>query len=202
MALAEAILVCLTERPMTGYELAKTFDSSLGFFWRASHQQIYRQLQQLRADRLVDSKDVIQTDRPNKTIYTISKKGIDHVRAWSRDLSDRPPVRDNMLLKLYALDKVDLEALGTEIANRLDKHRARLAVYERIMAKRYSGRELGLRESGRLLGLKVGLMTEHGYISWCEDALTRLRKFKVDVRPPGRSRPPKAVPARTGRSIA
>ena len=202
MALAEAILVCLTERPMTGYELAKTFDSSLGFFWRASHQQIYRQLQQLRADRLVDSKDVIQTDRPNKTIYTISKKGIDHVRAWSRDLSDRPPVRDNMLLKLYALDKVDLEALGTEIANRLDKHRARLAVYERILAKRYSGRELGLRESGRLLGLKVGLMTEHGYISWCEDALTRLRKFKVDVRPPARSRPPKAVPARTGRSIA
>ena len=202
MALAEAILVCLTERPMTGYELAKTFDSSLGFFWRASHQQIYRQLQQLRADRLVDSKDVIQTDRPNKTIYTISKKGIDHVRAWSRDLSDRPPVRDNMLLKLYALDKVDLEALGTEIANRLDKHRARLAVYERIMAKRYSGRQLGLRESGRLLGLKVGLMTEHGYISWCEDALSQLRKFKVDTRPPGRSRPPKAVAARTGRSIA
>jgi DNA-binding PadR family transcriptional regulator len=202
MALAEAILVCLTERPMTGYELAKTFDSSLGFFWRASHQQIYRQLQQLRADRLVDSKDVIQTDRPNKTIYTISKKGIDHVRAWSRDLSDRPPVRDNMLLKLYALDKVDLEALGTEIANRLDKHRARLAVYERILAKRYSGRQLGLRESGRLLGLKVGLMTEHGYISWCEDALSQLHKLKVDTRPLGRTRPPKAVAARTGRSIA
>ena len=49
MALADAILVCLTERPMTGYELAKTFDSSMGFFWRASHQQIYRELQQLRA---------------------------------------------------------------------------------------------------------------------------------------------------------
>ena len=112
MALAEAILVCLTERPMTGYELAKTFDSSIGFFWRASHQQIYRELQQLRAERLVDSKDVIQTDRPNKTIYTISKKGLDHIRSWSRDLSDRPPVRDNMLLKLYALDKIDLERSG------------------------------------------------------------------------------------------
>ena len=102
MALGDAILACLTERPMTGYELAKTFDSSIGFFWRASHQQIYRELQQLRAQRLVDSKDVIQTERPNKTVYTITKKGLDHVRAWSRELSDRPPVRDNMLLKLYA----------------------------------------------------------------------------------------------------
>ena len=178
MALAEAILVCLTERPMTGYELAKTFDSSIGFFWRASHQQIYRELQQLRAERLVDSKDVIQTDRPNKTVYTISKNGLDRIRAWSRDLSDRPPVRDNMLLKLYALDRIDLEALATEIADRLVKHSARLAIYERIMAKRYSGRQLGVRETGRLLGLRVGLMTERGYVAWCEEALTTIASIQ------------------------
>jgi DNA-binding PadR family transcriptional regulator len=178
MALGEAILVSLTEHPMTGYELAKTFDSSIGFFWRASHQQIYRELQQLRAKGLVDSKDVIQTDRPNKTIYTITKRGFDHIRAWSRDLSDRPPVRDNMLLKLYALDRIDLEALATEIKNRLDKHRARLAVYTRIMAQRYSNRQLGLRETGRLLGLRVGLMTERGYVSWCEEALTAIASMQ------------------------
>ena len=28
MALGDAILACLTERPMTGYELAKTFDAT------------------------------------------------------------------------------------------------------------------------------------------------------------------------------
>jgi DNA-binding PadR family transcriptional regulator len=178
MALADAILVCLTERPMTGYELAKTFDSSIGFFWRASHQQIYRELQQLRGKGLVDSKDVIQTDRPNKTIYTITKKGLDHIHAWSRDLNDRPPVRDNMLLKLYALDRIDLDALAIEITNRLDKHRARLAIYNGIMAKRYSNRQLGVRETGRLLGLRVGLMTELGYVSWCEQALTAIASIR------------------------
>jgi DNA-binding PadR family transcriptional regulator len=178
VALADAILVCLTERPMTGYELAKTFDSSIGFFWRASHQQIYRELQQLLGHGLVDGRDVIQADRPNKTIYTITKKGLAHVRAWSRDLTDRPPVRDNMLLKLYALDKIDLGALATEITNRLDKHRARLVIYSRIMAQRYSNRQLGLRETGRLLGLQVGLMTERGYVSWCEEALTALASMQ------------------------
>lgn len=174
MALAEAILVCLTERPMTGYELAKTFDSSIGFFWRASHQQIYRQLQVLRAERFVDSRDVIQTDRPNKTVYTITKQGFERIQSWSRELSDRPPVRDNMLLKLYALDKIDLAALATEIGARLHKHKARLAVYERILEKRYSGRHLSKRETGRLLGLKVGLMAERGYVAWCEEALAAI----------------------------
>lgn len=178
MALAEAILVCLTERPMTGYELAKTFDSSIGFFWRASHQQIYRELQQLRAQRLVDSKDVIQTERPNKTIYTISRKGLDHIRSWSRELTDRPPVRDDMLLKLYALDRIDLEALAAEIGGRLAKHRVRLVLYERILAQRYSAKRLGVRETGRLLGLKVGLMAERGYVAWCEEALTTIASIQ------------------------
>ncbi|KAB2913992.1 MAG: PadR family transcriptional regulator [Hyphomicrobiaceae bacterium] len=178
MALAEAILVCLTERPMTGYELAKMFDSSVGFFWRARHQQIYRELQQLRADRLVDCEDVIQSGRPNKTIYTITDAGLDRIEVWSRELSERPPVRDNMLVKLYALDRVDLDALATEIANRLAKHRARLAIYERILAKRYSGREMGVRETGWLLGLRVGLMTERGYVSWCKEALEAIASIR------------------------
>ena len=34
VALGDAILACLTERPMTGYELAKTFDNSIGFSGR------------------------------------------------------------------------------------------------------------------------------------------------------------------------
>lgn len=182
MALGEAILVCLTERPMTGYELAKTFDSSIGFFWRASHQQIYRELQRLRDDGLVDSREVIQSGRPNKTVHRIGRKGLDHVRRWSRDLGERPPVRDNMLLKLYALDRIDLAALGTEIADRLLKHRARLAIYERILARNYAGRALTPRETGRLLGLKVGLMTERGYVQWCEEALVALEDIQGPVK--------------------
>lgn len=191
MALSEAILICLTEHPMTGYELAKTFDRSIGFFWRASHQQIYRELQGLRETRLVDSKEVIQAGRPNKTIYTITKAGLGHVEEWSRELSDRPPVRDNMLLKLYALDRIDLAALSAEIAGRLDKHRLRLEVYELILAKRYAARSLGVRETGRLLGLKVGLMTERGYIAWCEEALTAIAAIgerATPARPRSRKR--------------
>lgn len=184
MALAEAIMVCLTERPMTGYELAKTFDASIGFFWRASHQQIYRELPQLSAQGLVTSRDVIQTGKPNKTIYSITRNGLDRLQSWSRELGERPPVRDNMLLKLYALDRIDLEALATEIANRLDKHRARLAIYDRFMATRYANRTLGVRDVGRLLGLKVGLMTERGYVAWCEEALATIASMqKLSVGP-------------------
>lgn len=72
MALGDAILACLTERPMTGYELAKTFDSSIGFFWKADHQQIYRELSKLRDRGYIQGREVVQSGKPNKLIYTLT----------------------------------------------------------------------------------------------------------------------------------
>jgi len=42
MPLDHALLVALSERPASGLELARRFDRSIGYFWHASHQQIYR----------------------------------------------------------------------------------------------------------------------------------------------------------------
>ena len=74
MALGDAILACLTERPMTGYELAKTFDASIGFFWKANHQQIYRELTRLRDSlRRVNGlpADSVPNDRFDSELVTL-----------------------------------------------------------------------------------------------------------------------------------
>jgi len=189
MALAEAILVCLTERPMTGYELAKTFDTSIGYFWRAAHQQIYRELQGLRRAGHVDSEDVIQTGRPNKTVYAINAAGLERLQAWSREAAERPPVRDDLFVKLYALDCVDLAALHAKVRDRLLMHRARLALYERIEAKKFPRPVKDLRRTGLRLGLQIGLIAELSNIAWCELALETLA---AHLPPPARPRRQKA----------
>ena len=50
MALEHAILVSLAERASTGYELARRFDKSIGQFWTATHQQVYKVLARMEAD--------------------------------------------------------------------------------------------------------------------------------------------------------
>ncbi|MGO1633593.1 MAG: PadR family transcriptional regulator, partial [Corynebacterium variabile] len=47
MALDHAIMISLAERPGTGYELSRQFSTSLGHFWPATRQQIYRTLSRL-----------------------------------------------------------------------------------------------------------------------------------------------------------
>ena len=84
MALGDAILACLTERPMTGYELAKTFDNSIGFFWKADHQQIYRELTKLRDRGHIQGREVVQSGKPNKLVYTLTPEGRRRAQALGR----------------------------------------------------------------------------------------------------------------------
>jgi len=141
MALAEAILVCLTERPMSGYDLAKNFDASIGFFWRASHQQIYRELGRLREKGFVISEEVSQDGKPNRIIHTLTPEGKKALRAWSTKPAKHPSIKDDMLVKFYALENMDIDALKDQLTIRMDQHQTKLSKYNRIKQRFYDGKK-------------------------------------------------------------
>jgi DNA-binding PadR family transcriptional regulator len=175
VALGDAILVCLTERPMTGYELAKTFDSSIGFFWKADHQQIYRELTRLRERGHVQAREVVQTGKPNKLVYTLTTEGKAALRHWAARPSSPPSIKDDMLVRLCALEAIDIEPMRADLMGRLEHHRDRLARYERVLKKRFPNGAESLDDTGKLLALHLGLRHEHAVVEWCEQALQTLQ---------------------------
>jgi DNA-binding PadR family transcriptional regulator len=180
MSLAHAILVCIADEPMTGYELAKRFDHSVGFFWRANHQQIYRELRLLGEKAWVLGKTVAQESRPNKTIYAITEQGRAELYSWSGFEADLPSIKEEFLLKFYALDRVDIDALTIQVVKRGQQHRERLALYEKILERHYQNEAtLSRVAKGKLMGLKAGLMTERGWLAWCKDALLMLKTLET-----------------------
>ena len=190
MALGDAILACLTERPMTGYELAKTFDSSIGFFWKADHQQIYRELSKLRGRGYIQGREVVQSGKPNKLVYTLTDEGRTALRHWAARPSTPASTKDDLLVRLHALDSVDIEPLRADLMARLEHHRDRHATYQRILDKRFpNGAAAGLADTGNLLLLRLGARHEQMVAEFCEEALdalsasgnvTQLEKAKHD----------------------
>ena len=174
MALGDAILACLTERPMTGYELAKTFDNSIGFFWKADHQQIYRELTKLRDRGHIQGREVVQSGKPNKLVYTLTPEGRAALRHWAARPSVPASIKDDLLVRLYALDSVDVEPLRTDLMARLEHHRDRFARYERLLNKRFPDGTAPPADVGKLLGLRIGLAHERAVAEWCEEAIEAL----------------------------
>jgi DNA-binding PadR family transcriptional regulator len=174
MALGDAILACLTEGPMTGYELAKTFDSSIGFFWKTDHQQIYRELSRLRERGHIQGREVVQTGKPNKLVYTLTPDGRAAFRHWAARPSTPASIKDDLLIRLYALEAVDIEPLRADLMARLEHHRDRYERYERIVKKRFPHGTAAPADMGKLLNLRIGLRHERMVAEWCEEAITAL----------------------------
>src|SRR5215475_14443283 len=173
--LADAILACLTEHPMTGYELAKTFDSSIGFFWKADHQQIYRELSKLRDRGYIQGREVVQSGKPNKLVYTLTAEGRTALRHWAARPSTPASIKDDLLVRLHALDSVEIEPLRADLMARLEHHRDRHERYERILKKRFPGGTASqAADIGNLLLLRLGARHERMVTEFCEEALEAL----------------------------
>lgn len=175
MALSHAILVSLLDRPQTGYDLGKRFEKTVGFFWEASNQQIYQELHKMAKAGWVAGETVAQSDRPNRIVYEITAAGRNVIDAWAATPTDPPSVKEELLVKLFALGDVDTAVVMEELRRRHDFHLQRVAYYEAVMAEHYPQPEkLKARQRGRYLGLRLGILSEHTSIQWCLEAMDAL----------------------------
>jgi len=67
---------------MTGYELTKEFNESLAYFWHATSQQIYKELDGMEKSGWLVSERVMQSEKPNKRVYAITPKGKAALLDW------------------------------------------------------------------------------------------------------------------------
>ena len=117
---------------------------------------------------------MVQSGKPNKLVYTLTPEGRAALRHWAARPSVPASIKDDLLVRLYALDSVDIEPLRTDLMARLEHHRDRCARYERLLNKRFPDGTAPRADVGKLLGLRMGLRYERAVVEWCEEALDTL----------------------------
>ncbi|MEM8806149.1 MAG: PadR family transcriptional regulator [Cyanobacteria bacterium P01_G01_bin.38] len=172
MALSYAILAALVERPHSGYELAKRFDSPVEFVWSASHQQIYRELTKLEGQGYVGVEHIQQDSRPNKKLYSLTDAGKAALQAWMVDASPASPIKDELLIKLLVGHIVSREALISIVRQRYRQHRTHLDLYQ-TKAQQYGPAFSALSDAEKFhyMTLRAGIHHETARLAWCEDVI-------------------------------
>ena len=175
MALAEAILAALIEEPCSGYDLAKKFDGSVGFFWKATHQQIYRELAKLEELGLIGAERVHQEGRPDKKLYNVTEEGKAHLREWIAKPGEISPMKDELLVKLFAGYVVPVQTMLAELEHHRAQHLERLETYREIEQKYFKNLEmLSIERKYVYLTLRQGIRYETEWLAWCEEAIAFL----------------------------
>lgn len=187
MALEHAIMISLAERPGTGYDLGRQFATSLGHFWPATRQQIYRTLGRLHDDGLVTCRDVAQDGRPDKKIYTLAPAGRAALHDWIADPSEVMKIRDDLSVKIRGAEHGELRDLLADVAAHRDAHTETLRLYRSYEARQFpelagnggngtsgGGTALTGRRLHQHLVLRLGIRLETSFVDWCAEVIDAL----------------------------
>jgi len=175
--------VSLCEQSGSGYELAQRFDRSIGYFWAATHQQIYRTLRAMEDDGWVHVTPVVQQGRPDKKVYTVSDAGRAELARWiAAPLSGRGgSVSDNrtrdLAVKVRGAEHGDIDAFRAQVGA-LRAERAELLDTYRGFEKRQFPEPRGLSGAAlhQYLVLRGGIRAEESAIDWLDEVTAALKE--------------------------
>ncbi|HTI23380.1 MAG TPA: PadR family transcriptional regulator [Kutzneria sp.] len=130
MALRHAVLAVLLGGEFSGYQLAKVFDTGVANFWYASPQQLYTELTKLERAGLVDGQLVIQLDRPNKRVYSVTEAGVAELVRFAEAEAKPAVIRDDLLVKVHAVDRTDAAAVVARLEERAVQAAAKAELFD------------------------------------------------------------------------
>lgn len=176
MSLPHALLIALLERPSAGLELARRFDRSIGFFWHATHQQIYRELGRLEQAGWIEALPP-ETGQGRKKTYRVLPAGTGELKRWTAERQEPRPLRDELMLRLRAEAIIGPTTLREDVERRLEVHRQKLAHYRELEQRDFSDTGGSRRKQLQHLVLTAGIMHEMRWIEWSEHALSVLAEL-------------------------
>ncbi len=170
MALEHALLVSLSERPGTGIELTRRFDRSIGFFWRATHQQIYKVLRRMEQDGWLSAG--AGHSRSTERSYTVTDLGREVLAAWISAPTPAAALRSEVAVKMRGASYGDRERLLAHLEELLAEHHTRRAHFEQLEREQFP--EPAVLTGHRLdtwLVLRGGIRQEQFWIEWLGEYL-------------------------------
>jgi DNA-binding PadR family transcriptional regulator len=183
-----ALLGLLARKPRTGYDLTQAMRQPIGYFWSASHSQVYPELARLEAADYVRHA-VIDGPGPRDTKrYAITAAGRRALAEWAARPAAAAPARDEFMLKIYSLWLVDPARARELISTQRAEHQAQLEHYEQIAREVESEQAERLRdpttpEFSSYATLRRGMSFERHARDWCDWLLGTQAADPAPIRP-------------------
>ena len=173
-----AILGVLSLGAMSGYDVKKLIERSIAHFWNESYGQIYPVLNRLADDGLAERHREKQRGKPDRHVYSLTKKGREELARWLAVPARHEPFRSELLLKLFLGD-----------AGRVTVSIAQIEHYEaaqRRLLESYVAIERRLRqEMAGHSQLPFSLVTLHygqhrcrAMLAWCAESIRSLKRLE------------------------
>jgi DNA-binding PadR family transcriptional regulator len=176
----EVLLGLLDIEPMSGYDLGVAIRASVGHIWNESYGQIYPNLKKLAAGGFVTAKTERQKGKPDRRIYSVTKKGQERLKKWLAVEPQPEIARNELLLKLFFGAQVPTDVLIGFVERMAEreaevlKELMRLEQEEIAQSQQYPGAPYWK------MAARFGQMELKAHLRWTDETLQELHKIRKD----------------------
>ena len=171
------------EPNLSGYDIRKGVESSVGYFWRESYGQIYPTLKRLAAEGLIVASKSDSASRKGRQVYSLTEAGRACLREWLAVPFKNDPPRNEFLLKLFFGREA---APGVSIAHVRDlqeRNRRMLATLLALETMATTQASQNPHQPFWMLTLSLGIALTRAALEWGESALAALASMEAAGAP-------------------
>lgn len=192
------ILGLLSMQPdLSGYDIRKAVQGSIGYFWGESYGQIYPALKRLVDEGMIAPSGNGSKGRKQRQQYVLTEEGRACLQAWLALPFRNEPGRNEFLLKLFFAGEAGPEVAIAHLRDLQERNRRMLETLERIEASVPVQQPLSGQVPYRMLTLSLGKALTCAALQWGESALAELSCAEPCVSPAGGAAKGRAAPTVT-----
>jgi PadR family transcriptional regulator AphA len=170
-----AILGGLSVQPdLSGYDIRKGIQNSIGYFWAESFGQLYPALKRLADEGLIAPSSSASNGRKRRQTYVITEAGRTALRQWLALPFHNEPPRNEFLLKLFFSREAAPGVAAAQVRDLNDRNRRMLDVLTKIEASVPSQQSANPHLTYWMLTLSLGKAFIYAALDWGEKALAVL----------------------------
>jgi len=169
MSLRHGLLGLLADRPGSGWDLLKRFESSLAFVWPATQSQLYTELNRMADDGLVE---VTATGARNRKEYDITDSGRHELHHWITEVTPERNRRNDAVLRVFFLGSVDPDEARRYLKQEAAAYHSYRTLLEQLSADT-NWEQTDFDRYGRI-ALENGLRALSAYEDWATWAIDQL----------------------------
>ncbi|WP_345751743.1 PadR family transcriptional regulator [Microbacterium rhizophilus] len=130
MSLRNALMALLRVGPLSGYDLQKQFQVSVGHLWHAPDSQIYPELRKMEGEGLVVGEDQPRGERGTRRVYHLTDEGEQAYARWMEEPLTYSRVREPASLKAAYLEAASPAAARAFLDEHIRHWRGELEQWE------------------------------------------------------------------------
>ncbi len=115
-------------------------------------------------------------------MLSITPVGTAYLQEWISQPGKVSPIKDDLLVKLFAGHLVEKETILAEFRHHRVQHQATLNTYREIESRVFADpARCGAVGELRYLTLLNGIGLESAWLVWCEQAISLLEKEQIEI---------------------